>query len=77
MITTNYNYFHSQGQDKEGEPYLISNPIKADAGLQRHLFETLDKEAKDEETEVRSLKLHASADCFCQCLLARTRTELR
>ncbi|GAA5996018.1 hypothetical protein JCM5350_000537 [Sporobolomyces pararoseus] len=64
MITTNYNYFQSQGTEKEGEPYLISNPIKADSELQRHLFETLEREAKDEETEVRSLKLHASADCF-------------
>ncbi|GAA6016310.1 hypothetical protein JCM11491_006811 [Sporobolomyces phaffii] len=66
-IATNYNYFHSSAStpgDAKEEPYLISNPIKADAGLQRHLYETLEKEATDEETEVRSLKLHASADCF-------------
>ncbi|GAA5897228.1 nucleoside phosphorylase [Sporobolomyces salmoneus] len=66
MISTNYNYFHPQETEDGGkeEPYLVSNPIKADAKLQRHLFETLETEAKDEETEVRSLKLHASADCF-------------
>jgi len=67
-ISTNYNYFHSAS--KEGmEPYLISTPIKADERLQKHLFEVLEREAKDDETEVRSIELHASSDCFCTLLL--------
>lgn len=62
-ISTNYNYFHSSKQGNE--PYLISKPIKADEGLQKHLLGVLEREASDEETEVRSIELHASSDCFC------------
>ncbi|GAA5938824.1 nucleoside phosphorylase [Sporobolomyces koalae] len=66
-ISTNYNYFHpTTDTSNRGEPYFISNPINADQGLQRHLFETLTtaEGVVDEQTRVKSLNLHASADCF-------------
>ncbi|GAA5831549.1 hypothetical protein JCM5353_000433 [Sporobolomyces roseus] len=63
-ISTNYNHFHSPSKKEGMEPYLISTPIKADERLQKHLFEVLEREAKDDETEVRSIELHASSDCF-------------
>ncbi|GAA5865167.1 hypothetical protein JCM8547_008301 [Rhodosporidiobolus lusitaniae] len=64
QITTNYDHWHGGTESKVTSGYVLSKPIKADEGLQRKLFETLEQAVATPSCAVRSLPLHASADCF-------------
>ncbi|GAA5945090.1 hypothetical protein JCM3775_000906 [Rhodotorula graminis] len=64
QISTNYAHWHGES-DKEAEPpYLFSPPIPADADLQAALVSSLSGSVASSTCKVRSLELHASADCF-------------
>ncbi|GAA6056728.1 hypothetical protein JCM3770_005868 [Rhodotorula araucariae] len=63
QISTNYAHWHADITEKP-PPYSFSPPIPADAALQASLVFGLRDSVASSTCEVRSLPLHASADCF-------------
>ncbi|GAA5837388.1 hypothetical protein JCM11251_002097 [Rhodosporidiobolus azoricus] len=64
QISTNYDFYHGGSERKAATPFLTSQPIKADEGLQKKLLSTLQSSVASPTCDVVSLPLHASADCF-------------
>ncbi|GAA6043978.1 hypothetical protein JCM8097_003417 [Rhodosporidiobolus ruineniae] len=60
QISTNYDHFHGE----KGSPYLMSRPFEADEGLHQALIKSLEDNVASPSCPIRSLPLHASADCF-------------
>ncbi|BGP42080.1 hypothetical protein JCM10450v2_006166 [Rhodotorula kratochvilovae] len=64
QISTNYAHWHAKDGGEKQPAYTFSPPIPADAALQAALTLGLRDAVASPTCEVRSLPLHASADCF-------------